>query len=375
MKNSLNSSFAYPLLNRDHFLFPEKYFLNMFVLESKRTERSGRNFLLVLLDVHKLLKKKNSNELLRKLTSVLYNTTREIDVKGWYKQDNIIGVIYTEISGIQNELVKKKIRDNINKTLDPEDTAMIAVSSYIFPETNEINGQKENRALSNYSALCRDVSLHTISQRVSAALKRVIDISASAAGILLLSPLLLGISFLVKISSPGPVLFRQKRVGYGGKEFTFLKFRSMFIDNNEGIHKEFTKNFIHGNSTGNNNAREGIYKIKADHRITGVGRFLRKVSLDELPQLFNVLKGDMSLVGPRPAIRYEVDEYDTWHTRRVLEVKPGITGVWQVKGRSKTTFDEMVRMDIQYIKKWSLLLDVFLILKTPMAVIKTDGAY
>jgi lipopolysaccharide/colanic/teichoic acid biosynthesis glycosyltransferase len=188
------------------------------------------------------------------------------------------------------------------------------------------------------------------------------------------SPFLLVISIFIKLSSKGPVFFRQNRIGYGGKEFTLLKFRSMHVNNDEAVHKEFTKNFINGNNADNQGAKDGVYKIKRDPRITKVGKFLRKTSLDELPQLFNVLKGDMSLVGPRPAIFYEVEEYDIWHKRRVLEVKPGITGVWQVKGRSKTTFDEMVRMDIQYIKRWSVLWDVMLILRTPFAVFMTEGA-
>jgi lipopolysaccharide/colanic/teichoic acid biosynthesis glycosyltransferase len=134
---------------------------------------------------------------------------------------------------------------------------------------------------------------------------------------------------------------------------------------------------IHGeqDKRGNTPKQKGTYKITKDPRVTPVGHFLRKTSLDELPQFFNVLLGDMSLVGPRPAIPYECEEYDVWHRRRLLEMKPGITGLWQVRGRSATTFDEMVRIDIKYVQEWSLWLDIKIILQTPWVVLKGKGAY
>ncbi len=131
-----------------------------------------------------------------------------------------------------------------------------------------------------------------------------------------------------------------------------------------------------GRANGNGSAlpQNGVYKLTNDSRITPVGRFLRKTSLDEFPQFFNVLKGDMSLVGPRPPIPYECEKYDVWHKRRILEVKPGITGLWQVKGRSSTTFDDMVRLDLNYVTHWSLLLDLKILFQTPFAVLKGKGA-
>jgi len=147
----------------------------------------------------------------------------------------------------------------------------------------------------------------------------------------------------------------QKRVGQGGRLFTFLKFRSMRVQKDCSVHKEFIKQYIKKSDSAQKSGGQKIYKMKNDPRVTPIGKFIRKTSIDELPQLFNVLIGDMSLVGPRPAIPYEVEEYDIWHKRRVLEVKPGITGYWQVKGRSKTSFEVMVRMDLQYIRQWSLL--------------------
>ena len=159
--------------------------------------------------------------------------------------------------------------------------------------------------------------------------------------------------------------------------FTFLKFRSMHIDNDPSVHKEYVTKLIAGRaereaSSGNG---EGVYKLTNDRRVTRVGKFLRRTSLDELPQLLNVLEGKMSLVGPRPAIPYEVAAYETWHRRRVLEVKPGITGSWQVSGRSRVKFDEMVRLDLQYARSWSPWIDINILMRTPRAVIRGDGAH
>jgi lipopolysaccharide/colanic/teichoic acid biosynthesis glycosyltransferase len=155
----------------------------------------------------------------------------------------------------------------------------------------------------------------------------------------------------------------------------------MYVDSDQTKHKEYVTKFItesrNGGTNGNGSslAQNGVYKLTNDSRVTPVGGFLRKTSLDELPQFFNVLIGDMSLVGPRPPIPYECEKYDLWHKRRILEVKPGITGLWQVKGRSSTTFDEMVRLDLNYVRHWSLLLDLKILVQTPFAVLKGKGAY
>jgi lipopolysaccharide/colanic/teichoic acid biosynthesis glycosyltransferase len=147
----------------------------------------------------------------------------------------------------------------------------------------------------------------------------------------------------------------------------------MYVNNDATIHKDFITDFIKGNIKESANGKRTCFKIKNDPRVTPLGRILRKTSLDEIPQFFNVLMGDMSLVGPRPSIPYEIEQYDLWHRRRVLEVKPGITGLWQVEGRSSLTFDNMVRLDLQYIKKWSFFLDIKLLIKTPFMLVK--GAY
>jgi lipopolysaccharide/colanic/teichoic acid biosynthesis glycosyltransferase len=180
----------------------------------------------------------------------------------------------------------------------------------------------------------------------------------------------------VATSSPGPIIFKQKRIGRYGKTFVFYKFRSMGHNNNDHMHREFVASLIQGEHAKVNQGAtdKPLYKLKTDPRITGVGRVIRKTSIDELPQLFNVLKGDMSLVGPRPPLPYEVEKYQSWHLRRVLEVRPGITGLWQVEGRSRTTFDEMVRLDLRYTRMCSLTTDLRILLRTVKAVVKDDGA-
>ena len=183
------------------------------------------------------------------------------------------------------------------------------------------------------------------------------------------------IALAVKLTSPGPVFFRQVRVGQLMRPFTILKFRTMSVTADHAIHHEFVSRFIQaGTAAPQRPGTPEVFKITNDPRVTRVGGLLRKTSLDELPQLWNVLRGEMSLVGPRPPIPYEVEQYKTWHCRRVLEAKPGITGLWQVTGRSRTTFDEMVRLDIRYARTCSLSNDLKILLATPAAVIAGKGA-
>lgn len=196
------------------------------------------------------------------------------------------------------------------------------------------------------------------------AFKRISDIVFSLIGLILFSPLMLLIALAIKLDSPGPILFKQIRVGKGGQEFVFYKFRSM----HQGAEEEQPKLADLDEVVG------PTFKIRHDPRCTRVGRILRRTSLDELPQLYNVLRGEMSLVGPRPALPSEVAQYKEWHRRR-LEISPGITGLWQVSGRSELTFDEMCLLDIYYLENWSPLLDLKIALKTIPAVIIGTGAY
>ena len=203
--------------------------------------------------------------------------------------------------------------------------------------------------------------------------RRLFDVVFAVALILLLSPILIGIALAVRIDSRGPALFRQRRVGYREREFTLFKFRSMRTDADPKSHQEYVTALITGEGANSNGGRENLYKLAVDNRITGVGRWIRRWSLDELPQLFNVVRGDMTLVGPRPAIPYEVAEYPSWYCER-FAVKPGLTGYWQVSGRSERTYEEMVRLDIEYAKRRSLGLDLSILLKTPWVVLSRKGA-
>ena len=205
--------------------------------------------------------------------------------------------------------------------------------------------------------------------------KRGFDVIAVTVGLVLLSPLFLLIAVLIKLDTQGPIIYRQQRVGENGIMFSMLKFRSMHVNADPGIHKEHVTRLIKQNLTAEQLNRNGggSLKLEKDPRITRVGNIIRKTSLDELPQLVNVLRGEMSLVGPRPPLPYEVDLYQGWHRRR-FEALPGITGLWQIRGRNRVSFDEMVRMDIEYIEHQSLWLDLNIIFQTPWALISAKGA-
>ncbi len=206
------------------------------------------------------------------------------------------------------------------------------------------------------------------------AIKRAFDLVAVTFGLILLAPVFIIIAILIKLDSPGPVFYKQSRIGEFGRQFQMYKFRSMHTDADPEIHKAYVTWLIKENISPEDKGDEsGSLKMENDPRITRVGKFIRKTSLDELPQLINVFRGEMSLVGPRPPLLYEVDLYQDWHKRR-FEVPPGITGLWQVKGRNRVSFDEMVRMDLEYIEHQSIWLDIRLLLQTPRAVIQARGA-
>jgi len=217
--------------------------------------------------------------------------------------------------------------------------------------------------------------------------KRLLDLAISLPGILLLLPLMASIALLIQFDSPGPVFFVQERVGakrwsragfayWQQKIFSLYKFRTMTRDTNPSLHRAYIRAFIHKDLDAMAALQGGAVqtrKLVADPRVTRIGKFLRKSSLDELPQIWNVIRGEMSLVGPRPAIPYEVEDYEPWHMRR-LEVKPGITGLWQVTARSSVGFDEMVNLDIYYIQHQSIWLDLKILMATPFAVFSAKGA-
>jgi exopolysaccharide biosynthesis polyprenyl glycosylphosphotransferase len=208
---------------------------------------------------------------------------------------------------------------------------------------------------------------------VARLVKRASDLIIAFAATLVCLPLWILITLLIRFDSRGPVFYKQERVGMDGRVFLFYKFRTMRPDADDASHREFQRRYIAGQSEIKPTS-DGppVYKLQADPRITRVGRWLRRLSLDELPQLLNVLRGDMSVVGPRPPIPYEVEAYELWHRKR-LDMKPGMTGLWQVSGRNRLPFDEMVRLDLFYIENWSLLLDLKIVLKTVPVMLRGDA--
>lgn len=355
-------------------LLAEPWFTRVLSLERRRSERSRKPFILVLLSMERLAHENGSYE--RLIGSVLraaISFTRETDITGWYQDGAVVGTIFTELGEPKAidavvESLLRKVQAALQEHLGEEASQRIVVSWHVFPEewtSKRPSGRVDSDLYPDLRKKARSTWLH-------GAGKRLIDIVGSCVALLLFGPVLLLIALAIKLTSKGPVLFRQERIGQFGKRFVFFKFRSMHVTNDATIHQQYVKKLIAGTLGDSTN---GVFKIQSDPRVTPVGRFLRKTSLDEFPQFWNVLRGDMSLVGPRPPLAYEVEVYDFWHRRRVREVKPGITGLWQIKGRSRTSFDDMVRLDLEYARSSSLWLDMQILLKTPGAVIAGDGAY
>lgn len=379
------------IIDRDSGIYIEDYFLEVLARERRRTERSRKPFLLALVHIHKAARNNGGGNIVKKIVRMLRASTREIDVKGWYRHDSVIGIIFTEINGINKSLLREKILNGLAGDLSPEHMGSIDVTIHPFPEdcdgreTDEADSRglfSEERIQKKEGVADADPNLYpeltgkNASKSTARIIKRSIDIGGSLFCIMLFAPFFLIISTVIKMTSKGPVIFRQERTGRLGRKFPFYKFRTMYANCDDTIHREYVRDLIcFGKAVEEDGDKYRTYKLVNDPRITPIGKFLRKTSLDEIPQFFNVLRGEMSLVGPRPPIPYELENYELWHRRRVFEVKPGITGIWQIYGRSKTTFDEMVRMDIDYVKKWTPALDIKLLLKTPFAVISGTGAY
>jgi lipopolysaccharide/colanic/teichoic acid biosynthesis glycosyltransferase len=357
-------------------LLPQPLFVRALRLERKRAERSRKLFVLMLLDLPAPLRHGEGGNLLNKMVPAIVSSIRETDIAGWHQENSALGVIFAELDAAANTkstlaALHARVTALLQSVLRAEELAQIRITFHCFPE----DWGQDNPG-HPIEKLYPDVVKRDESRKLSRGIKRDIDALGSSMALLLLSPILLVVAVAIKLSSPGPVLFRQKRLGQYGVSFTCLKFRSMYTGNDPRIHMDYVKRLIRENaSPGASGANGKIYKITEDPRLTSVGRLLRRTSLDELPQFLNVLLGDMSLVGPRPPIPYELEAYDIWHRRRLLEVKPGITGLWQVNGRSRIAFDDMVRLDLKYATTWSLWLDLKILLRTPKAVFSGEGAY
>jgi lipopolysaccharide/colanic/teichoic acid biosynthesis glycosyltransferase len=338
--------------------------------EWRRSERSGRPTLLILFD--RLEKARAWHDDLIKL---LDSTFRETDVLGWFKADATFGVICLELGKYRVEEARDYILTKlVSGVLDAARhfSSEIVVTVHVLPPySNDFvdNGDNPESA----EALWKNFSNEDWRTRTT---KRILDVAGSLFLLTALLPILVVIAGGVMLTSPGPVLFRQTRAGLRGRTFGLFKFRTMEVNKDDCLHQEYVKQFIKGTAVKHLDGNgEAVYKLTHDPRVTRFGRFLRRTSLDELPQLWNVLRGDMTLVGPRPPLPYEVECYDLWHRRRVFALKPGLTGLWQVRGRSRCSFDEMIRLDLQHGKPNSLLLYFQVLLETPRAVVNGGGAH
>ncbi len=342
--------------------------------ERKRADRSGLAMAVLLIGVRDSQRETTSG-LFAVVATVLSAIKSNIDIVGWFERESIIGLIVPEIdpANVKStcDRLESEFRKELGERSEGDLTDRLSIRLCAYPEPLQL-GDEERQAVDPF------LYPELYEQRDRVALfhvfKRGMDILGSLGLLLLLSPLLLAIAVLVKLSSRGPVLFHQMRIGQMLQPFMMCKFRTMYANADNRIHHNYVSWFITSSDKGQAQNKNKIFKLTNDPRITPIGRFLRRTSVDELPQLWNVLVGHMSLVGPRPPLWYEVQQYKPWHRHRVMEAKPGITGLWQVSGRSRTTFDEMVRLDLRYARGQSLWADIKILLTTPAAVIKGNGA-
>jgi lipopolysaccharide/colanic/teichoic acid biosynthesis glycosyltransferase len=343
-------------------LLSEPLFRQTLVRERRRAERSDRAVGLLL--VHLEPRDRRSADAWRELVAAIATATRDTDVVGWFKKQQTLGII------LPADARQHHTRNtDLFRTLEAQAARGFSIQLCVLHAASETptHGRHESDPL-------LAPTLHAMQSRRYDAVKRLLDVTLTGMLLILLAPLFAVVAALVRLTSPGPVLFKQQRVGLMMQTFVMLKFRTMEVNAAPAIHQEFVSAFITGRRSGDQSDSNRVFKIVKDPRITSIGHFLRRTSLDELPQLWNVLRGDMSLVGPRPPLPYEVAHYKTWHFRRIAEAKPGVTGLWQVKGRSRTTFDEMVRLDLKYVKHRSLWMDLQILLATPRAVVSGKGA-
>jgi lipopolysaccharide/colanic/teichoic acid biosynthesis glycosyltransferase len=342
----------------------EELFRGVLVKERKRADRLNQQLVLLVVDV-KDREDAQDPSIWVPVIEALSSVTRETDMMGWFEWRTAIGIILPEVVGkidaakiaeFENRFCRELLRRS-NAAM----TARLTVKAHVhadpkgasaFPEPHRPHGRAAIYSL----------------------IKRGLDVAGSATLLAVLAPVFLVIAAAVKMKSKGPIFFGQERVGEKMKPFRMLKFRTMHTGADSKIHHEYVTQFINSQAKTQASGATEVFKLTRDPRVTPIGSFLRKTSLDELPQLVNVLRGDMSLVGPRPPLKYEVDQYKAWHCHRVLDAKPGITGLWQVRGRSRTSFDDMVRLDLRYARSQSIWNDIKILLATPGAVLSGKGA-
>ena len=370
-------------------------FIRIIETERARADRVGLRFSIVIFEFEDSKFKDKSLERLLKLLSERLRLTDEI---GWVSESRIGALLYSTHPDDACYLAAQ-IRDQMNSRgksldydvdsypinfLDPGDRAghgrspkinndsrtdePIATDPEKLKRTCEMLGSSPEASPAIEKSVGTVQNGSPLIIRRIPVWKRTIDIVGSLAGLILFSPLFLIISLMVKIVSPGAVFFRQERVGFGGKKFIFLKFRTMKMSTDTSAHQQYLSGLISSNFEDEASDKPMIKLDDGNSQIIFGGKILRKSYLDELPQLINVLRGDMSLVGPRPPIPYEVAEYQQWHNGR-LDGLPGMTGLWQISGKNRLTFREMVRLDIRYTRKMTFLADLKILLMTPVAII------
>ncbi len=344
-------------------MLKEEIFTDAVRRERKRANRFEEAFVMVLVSLDSSTSKWRWDQVVRALSKAL----TPVDLLGWFEHGTVLGLL-RPLAGCgrtESAAAAAAMPQELMRCLAAARAESCSIRWEVHvpqqdarpPDAHQVPGhQRAPRAIA------RDL------------VKRLLDVAGSASLLVALLPVFLAVAVLISFSSKGPVLFRQQRVGRNGEPFEMLKFRTMEVDADTSIHQQYVAQVIDSQRRPNLEKNE-VCKLVNDPRVTPLGRLLRRSSLDELPQFWNVLRGDMSLVGPRPPLPYEVARYKPWHRRRVLEAKPGITGLWQVTGRSRTTFDDMVRLDLRYAQTYSLWTDVKILLATPRAVISGNGAH
>ena len=339
-------------------LVSQELFEDALMRERKRADRFDQTFVLILMGVS------GRGAEWAPVIDAISQIALDTDVIGWFEQDTVLGLIrpLTDVAPRETaRLLGEKVQRKLAHRLPPGVNTYSVQCELYSPNGSTPSAVQATSNRQKPQQLLRDTA------------KRALDVVGSAALLMMFAPVFAVVSALVKFTSKGPVLFPQERVGAGGRPFTMVKFRTMHVNADPKIHQQYVEKFIQsGEASGSG---DKVFKIVDDPRLTAVGHFLRRSSLDELPQFWNVLKGEMSLVGPRPPLPYEVARYKHWHRRRVLEAKPGVTGLWQVTGRSRTTFDDMVRLDLRYAKRYSVWTDLKILLATPRAMISGKGAH
>ncbi|MFO0699153.1 MAG: sugar transferase [Nitrospira sp.] len=357
-------------------LMDEAAFRDTITKERKRSERSGRAMVLLLARILDTVEEDRKSALLAG-AKVFADHKMELDTLGWFEAGRTVGLLMPEIDSDDLSAACDRLK------VECVNAIVRAVGSWAYDAVSiDLRRYPESEPVSEHVPdlmdpfLYPELSLgHGTSGGRTLLLKRGMDIILSVLLLALLSPLFCVLAVMVKCSSRGPIFFRQVRVGHLMKPFVIYKFRTMYEGADHRVHQDYVSWFIAESDQAQTEQKPTVFKLTQDRRITPVGGFLRRTSFDELPQLWNVLTGDMSLVGPRPALPYEVQQYKPWHRGRILEAKPGITGLWQVVGRSRTTFDEMVRLDLQYARSMSVWFDIKIILATPGAMISGKGAH